>query len=166
MGGSYGVRTNVRRNRLYIDLYGAISLAEVQEVGKAIASETAKLGPWFDVVTDISSCRVGDNEIAVKIKQIQEQLVARGMRHVVRVVGESIRTMLLMWRLSNELGYSAEAAVSCAEADAILDDLSAGRRTRPTVTRDVRCPRCGYPRDDAAPAPDSPAEETLPASPS
>jgi hypothetical protein len=145
MGGTYGVRSNVKKNRMYIDLYGAISLAEVHEVARAISVEAGKLGPRFDVVTDISSCRVGDSAIAAKFEEIQEQLAARGMRHVVRVVGESIRTMLLLWRLSNEMGYAADTAVSLAEADTILDERQAGRRARPPAGETRGCPRCGYP---------------------
>jgi hypothetical protein len=145
MGGSCGVRSNVKKRRMYIDLYGAISLAEVQQVARAIAVETGKLGPWFDVVTDISSCRVGGSDIAASLRGIQEQLAARGMRYAVRVVGESIRTMLMMWRLPDRADYSAETAVSVAEADAILDELQAGRRAELPAAREGCCPRCGFP---------------------
>jgi hypothetical protein len=132
---------------MYIDLYGVVSRAEVQAVAEAIPRAAEKLGPWFDVVTDISSCRLATRQTAEDIAHIQNALADRGMRYAVHVVGESVWLLFMLSHLGAQMARAAETAGSTVEADAILDELQAGRRARLPASLPAGCPRCGFPRE-------------------
>jgi hypothetical protein len=100
----YEIAVDVPHNRLYVILRGFLSAVEIREGGRRIMDVLPRLRDGFDVVTDLS-----------------EYLATRGMRRAVRVVPPAFAALLQMWRTSRELGYSAEVAVSIADAQKLLD---------------------------------------------
>ena len=134
----FDVDTDVRSNRLYIDLSGKLDAETIDEAAKATVEEASRLRDGFDVVTDLSGFRPPSPEAAEPIKRAQGELQEMGVDRVVRVVdGDTNKVVVNAFeRRSRDVGYSGETADSVDAAEGLLDDDS--------IT--------GYATDDASPS--------------
>jgi len=122
----FDIDTEVRSNRLYIDLDGKLDAETIAEAADTTIEEAARLDDGFDVVTDLSGFRPPSPEAATPIKRAQGELKEMGVDRVVRVVDEDTSRVVVnaFERRSRDVGYSGETADSVAEAERLLDDDS------------------------------------------
>ena len=122
----FDVDTDVRSNRLYIDLNGKLDAETIDDAAEATVAAAARLDDGFDVVTDLSGFRPPSPEAAEPIKRAQGELTEMGVDRVVRVVDEDTSRVVVnaFERRSRDVGYSGETADTVEEAERLLDDDS------------------------------------------
>lgn len=122
----FDVDTDVRSNRLYIDLNGKLDAETIDDAAEATTEAATRLRDGFDVITDLSGFRTPSPEAAKPIKRAQEQLKEMGVDRVVRVVDEDTSQVVVnaFERRSRDVGYSGETADSVEAAERLLDDDS------------------------------------------
>jgi hypothetical protein len=126
----FEVHSDAGRNRLYITLAGHMESTERQSAIKAILTESAKLGPGFGVVTDISGLFPSDQEGFKDLLRAKSGLRMKGVGPIIRVVKIPL-SRLQVERISEEAGYEAESVSSIEEADRRLDVLKASSKPEP-----------------------------------
>ncbi len=122
--GTFEIRADVDKSRLYIQLVGFFREADVQPTLDALRVEAGKLQGPFDVVTDISKFLPGSPKAADAIKQGGELVKEFGRRRAVRVTGGIITGLMQFKRLVGGVFAEDENvryATSIGEADDILD---------------------------------------------
>ena len=122
----FDIDTDVRSNRLYIDLSGKLDAETIAEAADATVERAGRLDDGFDVVTDLSGFRPPSPEAAEPIKRAQGTLQELGVDRVVRVVDDDTSRVVVnaFERRSRDIGYSGETADSVAAAERLLDDDS------------------------------------------
>jgi hypothetical protein len=118
----FKVHSDAGRNRLYITLAGHLDGTERQSAIKAILTESAKLGPGFGVVTDISGLYPSDQEGFKDLLRVKSGLRMKGVGPIIRVVKIPL-SRIQVERISEEAGYEAGSVSSVEEADRRLDAL-------------------------------------------
>ncbi len=124
----FSVRSDPRRNRLYITLAGHLEAPERQAAMKAILAETAQLSEGFDVVTDISALHPSDEEGFKDLLRVKSGLRMKGAGNIIRVVKIAL-TRLQVARITEGAGYDSEYVDSLEEADRRLDELREEQKT-------------------------------------
>ncbi len=81
------VTPDIKKNRLYISVSGEASKKEIQKIYTDIRFCVPDLQAGFDVITDLSHCKVGHLSGISTFKQIMGYLIAHEVGRVVRVVG-------------------------------------------------------------------------------
>lgn len=81
------VRTDLKKNRLYITLPAIIGKKDLEKVYSDIRFGVADLKPGFDVVTDLTFCSIGHLSAIPTFRKIMAYLVANKVGRVVRIVG-------------------------------------------------------------------------------
>jgi hypothetical protein len=81
------VRTDIKKNRLYIILPTSVNTRELERIYTEIRFGVADLQPGFDVVTDLSQCSIGHLSAVPVLRKITSFLVAHKVGRVVRIVG-------------------------------------------------------------------------------
>jgi hypothetical protein len=81
------VKTDIRKNRLYITLPTSVNTKELEKIYSDIRFGIADLKPGFDVITDLSKCSVGHLSAVPLLWKISSYLTAHQVGRVVRVVG-------------------------------------------------------------------------------
>lgn len=81
------VRTDLKKNRLYITLPTSVNIKELEYIYSEIRFGVADLQPGFDVVTDLSNCSIGHLSAVPILWKITSYLTAHQVGRVVRVVG-------------------------------------------------------------------------------
>ncbi len=119
----FEVRTRPGRNRLYFTMRGAISLAEAQQAVEQVITESARLRPGFDTITDINGLDPLSPEVLEQIDRINRHLAKMAPGKVVRVVGRSVHAAVQFEKLSKKIGHSAQLAFSLEEAERLLDGM-------------------------------------------
>lgn len=122
----FDVDTDVRSNRLYIDLNGRLDAETIDDAAVATVEAATRLRDGFDVITDLSGFRPPSPEAAEPIKRAQGELRGMGVDRVVRVVDEDTGRVVVnaFERRSRDVGYSGETADSVEAAERLLCDDS------------------------------------------
>jgi hypothetical protein len=123
--GTFEVRADTVKSRLYIQLVGFFREADVQSTLDALRTEVGKFQGPFDVVTDISKFLPGSPKAADAIQQGGELVKEFGRRRAVRVTGGIITGLMQFKRLVGGVFAEDENvryATSIGEADSILDN--------------------------------------------
>jgi len=81
------VRTDLKKNRLYITLPTSINAKELEKIYSDVRFGVADLKPGFDVVTDLTHCSIGHLSAIPTLRKITAYLVANKVGRVVRIVG-------------------------------------------------------------------------------
>lgn len=81
------VRTDIKKNRLYITLPTSINIKELEKIYSDVRFGVADLKPGFDVVTDLTHCSIGHLSAIPTLRKITAYLVANKVGRVVRIVG-------------------------------------------------------------------------------
>jgi hypothetical protein len=122
--GRSKVRADIRRNRLYITLSGAISKKEVENIYTDIRFCVADLKPGFQVITDLTQARIGHLVGIPAFIKIMEYLAANKVGKVIRVVGKAKIILQQMSRITAMVKKYAPVYVSTMEeAENLLSDL-------------------------------------------
>ena len=115
------VRADVSKNRLYIVLSGFFPDEEMGGVADRVISEASKLKPGFDVINDVSNFKPTSPRGADEIKRGQTFLQQHGLRRLIRVSGDAVLAAAQFDRQAKASGYTADTAVTVAEAERMLD---------------------------------------------
>jgi hypothetical protein len=81
------VRTDIKKNRLYITLPTSINTKGLEKIYSDIRFGVADLKPGFDVVTDLNHCSIGHLSSIPTLRKITAYLVANKVGRVIRIVG-------------------------------------------------------------------------------
>jgi len=119
----YKLRSDVSKNRLYVQLEGLFTLEEMKRCVDETIAESRKLKHGYTVVTDISQLRTPSQDVATEIERVQAHFVASAVAHGARVVGESVITGMQFRRTSVQAGYPSINVRTLAEAESFLDSL-------------------------------------------
>jgi hypothetical protein len=119
----FEIRTDLKKNRLYVTLSGLMEDAEVTLAADATIEAVKKMMPGFAVVNDISKFRPLSQGGVQEAKRAGEFAHKMGMVATVRVVGASATVHNQFERASREGGYTAHTytAQSLAQAEELLD---------------------------------------------
>ena len=117
----YTIRADVGKNRLYVKLAGFFDYNELKASTDKSIEEVKKLKPGFDVINDVSEFKPANQDILKEIERVQVHLKKVGVRHVVRVQGDSKLTNLQFSRIGKAVDYVAEAVDTMEDAEKLLD---------------------------------------------
>jgi hypothetical protein len=126
----FQVSSNATKNRLYITLAGHMESSERQEAMRAIMAEAGKLGPGFDIITDITELHATDQAGFKDFLRAKSTLKLKGVGHIIRVTRIPLSRIQLE-RISEAAGYHSDHATSVADADQQLDALHAPATAAP-----------------------------------
>ncbi len=115
------VLVDVEYNRLYINLLGAISKKDIEQIYTDIRFGVQDLQAGYDVITDLRHCKIGHLAGIPTFKKIMGFLSANGVNRVVRVVGTSKIIFKQISRITDSVsGYSAIYVSSLDEVEEVL----------------------------------------------
>lgn len=121
------VRADIKRNRLYITLFSATNKDILAKVYTDVRFCVADLLPGFDVITDLTHCRIGHLNGISTLRKIMDYLIANHVGHVVRVVGKKSLLFKQFVMLATVFqSYSVAYVTSLEEAEDKL--LNSARR--------------------------------------
>jgi hypothetical protein len=123
--GSFDIKADTNKSRLYIGLSGFFREADVQPTLDALRFEAGKFQGPFDVITDISKFVPSSPKAADALKQGGELVKRCGRRRAVRVTGGIVTGLMQFKRLMGgvfEEDETVRYATSVEEADRILDN--------------------------------------------
>ena len=133
----FEITADSTKNRLYVKVAGFLGQPELKQAADQFIEQVKTLRSPIDVVNDVSTFRPSTPEGADEIKRAQTFLQEYGVRHVIRIVEllpgdarssfeQAAHTMgaAQFRRTAREVGYKADEALTRAEADAKLDELS------------------------------------------
>ena len=89
------IRRDQKNNRLYLTIYGIISLAEAKKIKELIIKEVNELQPGFVVINDISKLVNADEKAAVYLDEANNHSLAKKVKMIIRVVGHSKTGLVL-----------------------------------------------------------------------
>lgn len=118
----YTIKTDTVKNRIQITFTGFLSLEEATKCTDETIIATGKLKHGYDVITDISQLKPTMPEITKEIERTQNHFKNSGVRHGVRVVGQSALTGMQFRRLSGSIGYESINVATLEEAEKFLDN--------------------------------------------
>ena len=119
----YEIETDVRRNRLYLDLSGRLNAETLDTAAEETTESAGELSDGFDIITDLRGFRPVSPDAAEAIQRAQTELTAMGVDRVVRVTDEDTSQVVVsaFERRSKKAGYSGETAETREEAERLLD---------------------------------------------
>jgi hypothetical protein len=122
--GSFEVRTDPAKNRLYIRLGGFFRGRDVDPALGRLEGALGTMRPGFDVVTDLSDFVPGSPGAAEALKRGGEMVKQHGRRNAVRITGGLMTGLMQFKRLLRGVfdEESVKYATSLVEADRILDE--------------------------------------------
>lgn len=117
------ISANIKENRLHITLHGTITKEEADRIYTDIRFCVADLQPGFNVITDLTSCRIAHLAALSVSRKIVDFLLSRKVGKIVRVAGQSRIILLQMAQLIHkEKGYEPIYANSIEEAVLLLEE--------------------------------------------
>jgi hypothetical protein len=119
--GQFEVYAKPEKNRLYIKFVGVFNAEEMAAAIPKLNSVVKDLKPGFTVVSDISEYKPSSQETAEQISRGSDNLVKKGMKKLIRVVGESAVAQMQFKRTAQAGGIQADTATSVEEAEKLLD---------------------------------------------
>lgn len=87
--GSYKIKVDRERNRLYVNVCGTVSRSVMTELYTDIRFSVADLAPGFSVVSDLTACVTGALESLEVLNRVMEFLLDKDVKIVVRIVDGS-----------------------------------------------------------------------------
>jgi len=96
------VKIDAMKNRLYLSLIGVISIQEAAKVKDEIINDVANLKPGFDVINDLSKYIHGDDSAAMYLQEVTRYFIAKEVKRIVRIVGQS-KTGLMQFAKYSQL---------------------------------------------------------------
>jgi hypothetical protein len=122
--GTFTVRADEAKQRLYVRVEGYLSEAETQALADDIIAQAGKLKAGFCVITDLSQAQPFSEAGAQKLERAQSFLQQHGLRRLIRVFDpRNILSKMQFERKGRDAGYTVEqeSARSLAEAEKMLD---------------------------------------------
>lgn len=118
---TYLVRIDSNKNRLYVELKGALSEGQILSAVDDVIGGVARLKPGFSVVTDLSTFRPATSKGAEDIKQAQAFVARQPVGRIIHVTGPSDPVELPVNRIGRAGVFAPETAASLSEAEALLE---------------------------------------------
>ena len=117
------VRTDIKENTLYITLHGTLLEKDVENIYSDIRFGVADLQPGFNVVTDLTQCRIGSLAGIAIFKKIMAYLVTSEVGQTIRIVGKAKLIFKQMSRITETVeGYSPIYVATSEEADKLVKE--------------------------------------------
>ena len=116
----HDIRCETRLNRIYIRLEGFFTPEEMRKCVDETIAAARRLRPGYEVITDISQMKPGNDAVAKEIERAQAHFVASGAKRGVRVVGPSVVSGMQFKRTGSQVGYHSVNVGSQAEAETYL----------------------------------------------
>jgi hypothetical protein len=120
----YSIRADVLKNRLYVKFNGFFEFKEMKECTDKTIIESKKLKPGFDVITDISQFKAVGQETLAEVKRAQAYLKQSGVRHAIRIAGNSAVANSQFSRVGKTTAYAPETVATLADAEKYLNSLN------------------------------------------
>jgi hypothetical protein len=117
----YSIKADVDKNRLYITMQGFFSVEEMKACTDQTISESKKLKPGFDVITDISEFKPVSPEATKELERGQAFFKSAKIGRGIRVVGKSVTSGMQLNRTGKTVGYEPNTVATLAEAEKFLD---------------------------------------------
>jgi len=117
----YSVKADAAKNRLNITLQGFFKVEEMKACTDLTISESRKLKPGFDVITDISQFKPADPETIIEVERGQAFLKSAKIGRGIRVLGQSVTSGMQFGRTGKSVGYAPVTVATMAEAEKLLD---------------------------------------------
>ena len=116
----FKVWSDASKKRLYIQMQGALTLADTTGAANAVIAEANKFSSGFDLITDLSKLEPLPAEASAEIGRAQTYMKQHGVRRVIRVLSyASVGAQFS--RESDKAGYKADSAPSVDAAERMLD---------------------------------------------
>ena len=81
----YTVKTDLAKNRLYIEMVGFFEIEEMQKCTNEVIKESKKLKRGYAVITNISQFKPAGSDAVKEIERGQEHFKATGVGRGIRV---------------------------------------------------------------------------------
>jgi hypothetical protein len=115
------VSVDAEKNRLNIIVTGALRKEEMEKICADLIVCMPELKPGFDVVTDLTQCKLAHLSGVPAFKKITNILLENKVGKVVRVVGKAKLVFNQISRITEHIqGYKAIYVSTLEEADEIL----------------------------------------------
>jgi MFS superfamily sulfate permease-like transporter len=124
----FTVKADVQKNRLYVTFQGFFNFIEMKECTDKTIEECKKLKPGYDVITDISQFKIVGQDATGEVARAQAHFKKSGVRHAIRVVGNSALANSQFTRIGKTVDYVPQTVATPAEAEKILDAQPVGLR--------------------------------------
>ncbi len=111
------ITPNAAKNRLYLIFDGKIDAAEAKAIKDEVSRALKSLKSGFCVVTDLTKLSPLAEDARTIIQDSMTECHKKGMKLVIRLVGDAVVTGNQFQRTSRAAGYTASEALSVAEAD-------------------------------------------------
>ncbi len=117
------VKADIEKNRLYLNISGNISKAELNRLYTDVRFCVADLQPGFGVISDLSECSLAHLSGVSVYKKIMNYVIINGVGEVVRVInGDSLLFKQVMNLSSIICGYIPIYVSTLEEAEERLND--------------------------------------------
>ncbi|MHB8104110.1 MAG: hypothetical protein ACYDG5_01030 [Dehalococcoidales bacterium] len=117
----YTIKADVKKNRLYVTLVGFFQHELMKECTDKTIEEVKKLKPGFDVITDLSQFKPVGQDTLDEVARGQAFFKKSGIRHGIRVEGQSKLTSGQFNRAGKTVDYNPDIVASVEEAEKLLD---------------------------------------------
>jgi len=114
-------------NRLYLVQYGRYDDETARSFLSALEAGVAELSPGFDVVNDVREFQPLEQQKTEYIERGKETVAEGGVTALVRVVDSTVTKLQFDRAGDGDDAYQVGHAETVREAEAMLDDLRAGR---------------------------------------
>lgn len=112
------VVADIKRNRLSITLASTVSKKELEKIYTDVRFCVADLTSGFDVITDLSQCRIGHLNSLSTLRKIMDYLVVHQPGEIIRIVGRSSLVFKQLLRFATRIqGYKPIYVTSVEEAE-------------------------------------------------
>lgn len=119
--GQFNAHIDAGKNVIYMEFIGAFRKEDMLATNEKTLNLIKDLKPGFTVINDISQYTVSGPEVAELITVGGKKLIDRGMKRLIRIVGESAIAQMQFQRTSKHAGYQAHTVASLEEAERLLE---------------------------------------------
>lgn len=123
--GTYRVRIDPIRNRLYVELRGALSEGQILSAVDDVIVGVGRLKPGFSVVHDLATFRPATPKGAEDVRQVQAFVARQPLGRIIHVMSPGDSAEVSVTRTGRAGAFAPETAASLSEADALLDHAPA-----------------------------------------
>jgi hypothetical protein len=121
--GTWTMRADTARNRLYSSLEGFFTADEMKKCADDTIEHANRLRPGYCTVTDVSRCKPMPPEATKEIERVQAHFRKSGARQGVRIVGANVLSGLQFRRTGSSAEYNSVNVASPEEAEKYLEGL-------------------------------------------
>ena len=116
---------NAKKNRIVITMTGYICEKEMEMIYRDLIVGVPKLEPGFDVLMDLTECRLAHISGVPIFKEMMEFLLGRHVERVVGVIGNSRLIYNQLSKIADNIkGYSPIYVSTLKEAEELLSSES------------------------------------------